>query len=1341
MGDRSEENQLDWSGEFSLGDLLDGDVQREIIDEGPPLEGAASSIGEGNLLPGYTQVQGDEMQQNLTTATNEGAGSPPRKARMRNPKEAKMQNMNTRSEYNKQVYGNGVAYWAARALKKVSTNEELTHHEAFALLYVRYSRRNASKNFNKLGASLSKVPTRGSASPVAPHMYRSFFVGPVTDSVATKGPKSQEEVSQLLSVSYQALSNGKIWWWNDEKDMKKSDPYMLGSCCRMMGKKTRKGKLSNVTHGYAGRFYSLVRAKKSDIAACAPGSFKNAPFHSSPVETAVVPDAYGFVQFWNDLDSEESTDKRKAGKDAQDKQDGKKVKCAAKNVEKDNAAGNDDVVGSGQPPPPQSTLSYYDYPPHYNSGIPDQQSAYLFYQQQQQQQLQQPLPPNPSYLSNPSSPHPTHSSNPTNSSESSSMSEDNTKNLSSLVDYTLRGSLTVTGDVTVLGKINGSLQTAPTAADYAEQFLKDEAEKDAITPGSVVRLRLPAMTLTLNTTAEPSAVLMVVSTNPSISAGVNQDSLEDGTGAMCAFVGVVPIRVKGRVKAGAVLIPSGLNDGCAITTISRLAPLNHVAFSTLGVAMEDTPPSALDNVDCESRILCLIHPQSSQPSLVGAKPMEATTSQIKKSKVVPTSSSPRSNQLVTYVDAHMYRNDDTEIMSSFKEETSVDLTPLSPEFHRLEVVNRKRPWLLSYVMAITYVTISFSQCYDSNTPDDILAVANSEVIRLVRDRLWAKNSTSQSMYFLTGSVTFIYQLVWCNFDVLSMVKKSQNKVALKDALTNQIFLANAALALACLAVFMAVSACLFQCEMGRALPDGFSAWSANMHFKTAEQHYFALSALIFLHLLWVVFFIEAYNTTQEVKQVCKKLLSDSKAFNLFHSFTRAHVVNMGQGVFTFREVRRTFCARPVLFILNVLVSIGFYNIFTVAVLTPVLAVTGGMTFWLDNNSFNMYRWSDSLKMSLSERSHERSHERSRSVRSSNERSQRSSSGQGGESQSEAGQSTAGEVVAGLNDLAAAYFPGWKLVFMAVAFNFLNYAFETCFCWHYSTLFFTCADSMLEEEETNQDTFCMYYETGESDTLSDVLEHLKKSGSPTATVHDICDANPLLVYDHLDGQCNLSDALPEHFQVKLPGTCASLPLDVIEQCLFYSSRDRYLHFLWHATTFVLLTWSIRCLLLERRMTQAKHASCRLKRYASSSEAFLCTFFPFIMASHLNTDVIDRELTQSDVLNYDKMEGNAKTRALTSSSWSDSSGSGSGQKKKRKVVRHVLSLAKTNRLKFYATLLSATTLVFISLPAAVYFIRRIEPGHFICDTGEGCEGCSGVFFRIGEGGSIFDPFMFY
>ena len=122
---------------------------------------------------------------------------------------------------------------------------------------------------------------------------------------------------------------------------------------------------------------------------------------------------------------------------------------------------------------------------------------------------------------------------------------------------TIEGNLLVKGNVIVLGNIHGTLKTSPTAADYAEQFLKEDAEKDLIVPGSVVQLNFPSLKLTLKT-SEVKGVIMVVSTNPSISAGVNEEAMADGTGAMCAFVGVVPIRVKGKVKAGAELIPSGL---------------------------------------------------------------------------------------------------------------------------------------------------------------------------------------------------------------------------------------------------------------------------------------------------------------------------------------------------------------------------------------------------------------------------------------------------------------------------------------------------------------------------------------------------------------------------------------------------------------------------------------------------------------------------------------------------------------------------------------------------------------------------------------------------------------
>ena len=36
---------------------------------------------------------------------------------------------------------------------------------------------------------------------------------------------------------------------------------------------------------------------------------------------------------------------------------------------------------------------------------------------------------------------------------------------------------------------------------------------------------------------------------------------------------------------------------------------------------------------------------------------------------------------------------------------STEPAPISPEFNRLEVVNRRRPWLLPYVISVTYVTI------------------------------------------------------------------------------------------------------------------------------------------------------------------------------------------------------------------------------------------------------------------------------------------------------------------------------------------------------------------------------------------------------------------------------------------------------------------------------------------------------------------------------------------------------------------------------------------------------------------------------------------------------------
>ena len=92
MGDRSEENQLDWSGDFSLADLLDGDVQREaMVDGGGGPQGAASSFGPRNLLPEYTQGPVVEMEQNSTIGTDGDAGLQPPSVNPRNHKEVRQE--------------------------------------------------------------------------------------------------------------------------------------------------------------------------------------------------------------------------------------------------------------------------------------------------------------------------------------------------------------------------------------------------------------------------------------------------------------------------------------------------------------------------------------------------------------------------------------------------------------------------------------------------------------------------------------------------------------------------------------------------------------------------------------------------------------------------------------------------------------------------------------------------------------------------------------------------------------------------------------------------------------------------------------------------------------------------------------------------------------------------------------------------------------------------------------------------------------------------------------------------------------------------------------------------
>lgn len=161
--------------------------------------------------------------------------------------------------------------------------------------------------------------------------------------------------------------------------------------------------------------------------------------------------------------------------------------------------------------------------------------------------------------------------------------------------YVVNGSLRVRGDLICEGSVFGQFITGPRQADYSEWFkwhddhlpapeaaaaaAHDEptaaqaVEASSLTasrkpppPGSVVRLRPPEQVLTLDT--DGPGPCMIVSTSPSLAAGVPVEPTEAETGALVAFMGQVPVRCRGAVKVGDRLVPSGLGDGTAVARLS-----------------------------------------------------------------------------------------------------------------------------------------------------------------------------------------------------------------------------------------------------------------------------------------------------------------------------------------------------------------------------------------------------------------------------------------------------------------------------------------------------------------------------------------------------------------------------------------------------------------------------------------------------------------------------------------------------------------------------------------------------------------------------------------------------
>ena len=182
--------------------------------------------------------------------------------------------------------------------------------------------------------------------------------------------------------------------------------------------------------------------------------------------------------------------------------------------------------------------------------------------------------------------------------------------------------LQVRGDVHVSGFIFGQLATTPNNADYAEwfEFQPDLIEYDhhgnvvaVPPPGTVTQLRSPEQRLSLETNG--SGPCLIVSTSPSVAAGLPIDARDADKGALVAFLGQVPVRCRGVVHCGDQLVPSGLNDGTAIALRDDdddedgKKKRHHLGTDALGIAMEATP-SDDDKKDTpkkdEHTILCFV---------------------------------------------------------------------------------------------------------------------------------------------------------------------------------------------------------------------------------------------------------------------------------------------------------------------------------------------------------------------------------------------------------------------------------------------------------------------------------------------------------------------------------------------------------------------------------------------------------------------------------------------------------------------------------------------------------------------------------------------------------------
>ena len=173
-------------------------------------------------------------------------------------------------------------------------------------------------------------------------------------------------------------------------------------------------------------------------------------------------------------------------------------------------------------------------------------------------------------------------------------------------ETTFDGAVVVQGDLEVQGAVRcGSLHTERGAQDYAEWFPWAPALRDAPPPpGSVVRLAVDEQGADggpfLELDANGDGPLLITSTRPSLAAGGHGGG---APGANCAFLGVLPVRCVGPVRAGDALVPAGA-DGTARAAAG--------AGRALGVALRSRAASTAG--DAEALVDCIVRWEPAAPA-------------------------------------------------------------------------------------------------------------------------------------------------------------------------------------------------------------------------------------------------------------------------------------------------------------------------------------------------------------------------------------------------------------------------------------------------------------------------------------------------------------------------------------------------------------------------------------------------------------------------------------------------------------------------------------------------------------------------------------------------------